>query len=233
MSIVAWSPDGTKLAVAAANLTLWAVSEDDTKEKLWSQKLICAVSSMAFSHSSTQLAIGDVKNTLNVVNIANEKLCYTMSDPMSGHGRVITCVAWSPDDKHIASGSADNMVRIWDVDNGKLLKILQGHTGLVSGVAWSPNNQQLVSASFDERLLLWSACDDFACTDVLIGHTARVSCVAWKGQLIASGSADKTVRLWNVNEDGNVTSHRVLTGLNKEVVSVMFTPDGKVQAYSE
>ena len=54
-------------------------------------------------------------------------------------------VAWSPDDRMLATCSIDNTILIWDVGLGGLtevmtqpLQTLTGHNGWVKGVAWDP-----------------------------------------------------------------------------------------------
>jgi len=54
----------------------------------------------------------------------------------------------------LASGSADNTVRLWDMHTAQAIHILQGHTRAVQSVAWSPDGM-LASGSYDDTVRLW------------------------------------------------------------------------------
>ena len=67
---------------------------------------------------------------------------------MKGHTGIISCIAFSPDGKRIISGSADQTIRMWDVQNGMAVsKPLLGHDKPVTAVAFSPNGRWLASSS--------------------------------------------------------------------------------------
>ncbi|TEU17946.1 MAG: hypothetical protein E3J21_07060 [Anaerolineales bacterium] len=72
-----------------------------------------------------------------------------------GHTDWVRSVTFSPDGSLLASGSADQTVRLWDVSTGQCLKTLQGHTYLVWSVAFSPDGCTLASGSQDETIKLW------------------------------------------------------------------------------
>ncbi|KIK38876.1 hypothetical protein CY34DRAFT_90231, partial [Suillus luteus UH-Slu-Lm8-n1] len=57
----------------------------------------------------------------------------------------------SPDGKKIASArSRDDAVKLWNINTGKVIKILTGHTGRVGSVRWSPDGGRVVSGERDE-----------------------------------------------------------------------------------
>src|SRR5262249_41913336 len=67
-----------------------------------------------------------------------------------GHTDADRNVAWSPNGQRALSGSDDNTVRLWEVDSGRCLRVLEGHTDIVVSVAWSPDGQRALSGSNDD-----------------------------------------------------------------------------------
>ena len=78
--------------------------------------------------------------------------------PFQGHTDWVRSVAFCPDGKHIASGSADKTIRMWDAEMGKLVGgPLRGHTSLVRSVALSPDGKHTALGSADKTVRVWDA----------------------------------------------------------------------------
>ena len=61
-------------------------------------------------------------------------------------------VAFSPDGKHIVSGSEDKTLQLWDTETGEMLQTLEGHKDEVWAVAFSPDGKCIVSGSEDKTI---------------------------------------------------------------------------------
>jgi len=79
-------------------------------------------------------------------------------------------VAWSPDGTRALSGAHDNTLRLWEVNSGRCLRVLEGHTNSVYSVAWSPDGTRALSGASDNTLRMWEV-DSGRCLLVLEGHT--------------------------------------------------------------
>jgi WD40 repeat protein len=112
----------------------------------------------------------------------------------------VISVAYSPDGKHIASGSFDNTVRVWDAQTGAPVgHPFTGHSNPVRSVAYSPDGKHIASGSEDNTVRVWDAQTGAPVGHPFTGHSHWVNFVAYSpdGKHIASGSFDNTVRVWD------------------------------------
>lgn len=155
---------------------------------------------------------------------------------LTGHTDPVYAVDFTPDGRWIVTGSFDNTLRLWNAKTLEHSGTFTGHDGLVLTVAVSPDGSRLASGSLDETIKLWdvpekpsakeSDGDGLSPAAELKGHGERVGDVAFSpdGKFLASASADKTVRLWDLAENKQV---RTLAQQTAAVYSIAFGPDGK------
>ena len=89
----------------------------------------------------------------------------------TGHSDAITCVAFSPDAKTLASGSRDQTIRLWDTATGALKLTLRrtGRSYPISAVAFSPDGKMLAGAGSDVGSNHQRAHSDLRLWDVATG----------------------------------------------------------------
>jgi eukaryotic-like serine/threonine-protein kinase len=148
-----------------------------------------------------------------------------LKQTLVGHTGYVYSVAFGPSGRLLASGSADETIKIWDLSSGTVKETLTGHVGQVFSVALGPNGRTLVSGSGDRTIKVWDV-PTGTLKQTLTGHNDLVTSVALSpdGNLLASGSTDGTVRLWDLTTDA--PPQTLETG-NVRVESVAFGPNGQ------
>ncbi|CCX15022.1 nuclear distribution protein PAC1 [Pyronema domesticum] len=123
---------------------------------------------------------------------------------LTSHRLPVTCVAFHPVFSVLASGSEDQMLKIWDWELGELEMTIKGHTKAVLDVDFGgpKNGILLASCSSDLTIKLWDPANDYKNIRTLTGHDHSVSAVRFipsaAGEYLVSASRDKTLRIWEV-----------------------------------
>jgi WD40 repeat protein len=140
----------------------------------------------------------------------------------------IYSVAVSPNGQVLATGGADNIVKLWNLEIKQQVATFTGHTDSVLSITFSPDGQILASSSADRTIKLWNV-KTLEQLHTLTGHNHSVLSIAFSpnGQVLASSSVDCTIKLWNVQTGKEL---HTLTGHNHSILSVVFSPDGQTLA---
>jgi WD40 repeat protein len=219
---VAFSSDGRILASGSTDRTirLWSTFTGECLHILTGH--LHWVMSVVFSSQPDILVSAGFDRLINFWNIQTGECIDTWQV-----GQSICSIAFSPSGDMLASGSIERVVGLWDTATGKCLQTLPGHTHFVWSVAFSPDGRLLASGSFDRTIRLWDL-QTGECLKVLQGHESGVFAVAFlpqhdtdsplaQQQLLASSSADATIRIWDL-ETGECTtvlrSPRPYEGMN-------------------
>lgn len=233
---ITFSPDGALLALACSDGSIQLLSGSGSTS-LHTNTIRGhseVVRDLVFSPDGASLVSGSDDGTLRVWSTAEGQLMLTLR----GHSGVAQGVAFDQTSPLLASAMANGRVCLWNLETGRFLTHLGSHPGAVQSVAFSPSGESLAVAS-EEVVYLWGHKDEVSQGPIikiealrlpLRGHSDRVSSVAFspKGELLASGSKDGTVRLWSVT--GNL--ERILEGHKGAVGSVAFSPSTALLASS-
>ena len=218
---VAFSPDGTRFAVATG-AGIWIYDAKTYREISLLAGHTGVVRAVAFSLDGETLASGARDRTIKIWNLETGN-----ATTYIGHRGGVESVAFSPDGQMVASGAEDSTVKLWSTENGQNLATFEGHEFRVFSVAFSSDRKTVASGGSDNTIKLWDVATKQNIA-TLLGHEDIIFSVAFSpdGKILASGSQDDTVKLWHVEtgQDLHTFKHR------ERVFSVAFSPDGKVVA---
>jgi WD40 repeat protein len=172
-----------------------------------------AIYSIAFSPDGKWLAFGGLEGAITIWDVAEKKA--VSSTPAghigavypAGHSGVVYRVVFNPAGDLIASSGADNIVRLWRVEEGNLLQPpekLEGHpakTSIFTGYAYgyyslafvgsnSAASSQLISGAYSGSLVLWEVRVPQLVLLLPLWLNDWVDCVAYdpRGRKVASGA---------------------------------------------
>ena len=229
---IAYSPNGIHLA-AAGNAGIWIYDVTIHQEVTLLTENTGPVSGVAFSPDGSTIVSGYSDGSILVWDVKTGKHKQTLPTEQEW----VRSVAFSPDGKTIASGGAcvEGMcpgITLLDTQTGERLKSFGGAYTTLS-VCFSPDGKTLASSGdeWDSNIRLWdvqtgkrlktlkkrTAFEDFE------GRNVNSVVFSPDGNMIASGSGNGTIRLWNANTGEFI---KYLEGHTKSVNSVVFSPNG-------
>ena len=139
---------------------------------------------------------------------------------MQGHLQPIFALDWHPNSYHVATGGADNTIKIWDLRKMRVLHTLAAHSSTVSDLrffqastkasaflkmldASAPDitGSWMVSSGYDGSIKIWST-GDWKLVKELLGHDGKVMSVDYvrDGKNFLSTGFDNTLKLWGLDK---------------------------------
>jgi WD40 repeat protein len=153
---------------------------------------------------------------------------------LAGHAAGTRAMAFSPEGRLLstAGDEADHrpMIKIWDLASARAIREWDGGEGTINDLAASPDGRWLASAHQAERdsVRVWDAGTGRPVAS-LAGHSheGRAVAVSPDSTLLAAGSGDGTVRLWDVRQG---SYRKVEWRHTRPVDDVAFSRDGALVA---
>ncbi len=176
-----------------------------------------------------QVRVWDIKKVSGTFSAA-EKVpdTFLLEQTVEDHADWVLGVTFSPDGKKLLTASRDKTAKVWDLDKKEVTASFPDHQAAVYGVAMRADGKMAVTVGADKMLRLWNAAADGKPFRAVGGHGDEIFKIVSHpaAVVLATASADKTVRLWK--EDGNPL--RTLTGLTDQVYALAISPDGSLVA---
>nr|CAG4646147.1 EOG090X03RP [Macrothrix elegans] len=138
---------------------------------------------------------------------------------ISGHIGWVRCVAVDPTNEWFCTGSADRVIKIWDLASGRLKLSLTGHVSTVRALQVSPRHPYLFSAGEDRQVKCW----DLEYNKVIRHYHGHLSAVYSMSlhptiDVLVTCGRDSTARVWDMRTKANI---HTLTGHTNTVASVV------------
>ncbi|XP_059441693.1 protein JINGUBANG-like [Corylus avellana] len=168
--------------------------------------------------------------SFKIWNVSNHRCLESVKE---AHEDAVNAVVVS-DNGAVYTASADGCIKVWERNDGvrrhTLVTTLEKHKSTVNALALNGDGCLLFSGGFDRRILVWERengeTNNMVFREALSGHTGAILCLINVDDLLASGSSDRTVRIWQHGKDTGYHCMVVMEGHEKPVKSLVAVSAG-------
>jgi WD40 repeat protein len=155
-----------------------------------------------FSPDGTKFAVSGFDPAVYCFETASQKLLFHLAAPSDN----MTALKFSPDSTLLAAGGRTGVVRIWRTDNGKVVTEMKGDSRRVNALAFSPDGKQIALGTNGSRISIWNP-QNGTMIAVLPERYGKTFSLQYCGiNVLASGESDNIIRLWDVENQREMTN---------------------------
>jgi serine/threonine protein kinase len=183
------------------------------------------VTAVAFSNDGTAIATVGADARLKIWNPSSGSLIRTIE---LDNG---PATAFAVFGTHAVTGHATGDIVLWDWQRAEKLGSFKRNEAEIWSIVFAGRADRFAASSHDWKVTLWDTATPTGPVQVIDAHTSAAQAVAFtpteKGPRLASGGADKTVKLWNLDTLDRIRTYR---GHRDFISALAFAPDGKALA---
>jgi WD40 repeat protein len=233
---LSFSPDGTILASASndGSIRFWDVDDGNLIRTI--DPLIDRVYNVEFSPDGNLLAISGQNCFIELRHVNSGIFRRSLPQPKCVERYQGMVSSWgidfTSDGEEIITGDGrpccGGSIQRWEVGEYVPPTLLEGYQLRTRDLDISPDDSTLTAAFIGSSVFWLMDAENGSLLETFTGHTYRVNSVVFSpdGEMIASGSRDKTIGLWNL--DGALI-HRLETHTDA-INSIAFSPNGEALA---
>ncbi len=226
ISSISFSADSQILSTTTGSspIRLWNINSGDSKPEQFQSQEFGQVYCSAFAPSDRLLALATFDGNIHLIDQLDSKKLSVIAGPKMSIGSL----AFSKDGS-ILAGDCDDRMIIWDTQSSKTLYDVQieGHNPGPQRFVFSPDGKTMAISSRVnvEQLELSTG----RVTELRTGHRNNLNCVSYSpdGQMLATGSDDRSIKLWDTRLQQEIAT---LRGHTNDVKCLAFSPDGRTLA---
>ncbi len=175
------------------------------------------------------LAAGGCDRAVRVWDLSGGVAAAKLDQTVENHADWVLGVSLTADGKYLVTAGRDKTAKVWDLKAKESVVTFPEHQNIVYGVAVKTDGSAGFSVGADKQLRTWKPGGEGKQVKNAGGHSDDVFKVVFnpKQPMLATSSADKTVRLWNSD---TLAAGKTLAGLSDFVYAVAFSADGNLVA---
>lgn len=175
---------------------------------------------IALSANTMYLASGDQKGKICIWETTTGKRVREIQ----AHTSDISHLAFTLDNRNIASGSFDETIKLFAIESGECIHHLHGHQGAVTAIACS--EQYIFSVSMDQTLHVWDLQNGTSVSHMMSENELSGLALYDAAHVVVAG--ENTIELWNIDELQRTSSVN-----HSAEISCLRVQDGSILAASQ